>query len=267
MKPEFILAVNNEIFSKECNNYSLVTKKEENLEAITLTPFLNGIVDVKNWLKEVVDPEVIFARRNYLETNPNYRQLLPYIVVYCIENDTIKVLTYQRTKKVGETRLGGKCSIGIGGHVDLEVDMFRNNETPTIEKILHYAATREVYEEIKPSWAANFINEVNRYQDHQYIILDSTDDVGKVHAGLAYFVDISSLNEIYKGEAINVIDFKEEELTKVGFLTLEELEKLNLENWSIIVKNTLVEQQNKINKLKNREVFETKPEGQPDLEG
>ena len=266
MKPEFILAVNNEVFSKECN-YSLLTKKEENLEAITLMPFLNGVADVGKWLEEIVDPEVIFARRDYLETNPNYRQLLPYIVVYCIENDTIKVLTYQRTKKVGEVRLGGKYSIGIGGHVDLEVDMFKNNQTPTIKKILYHAARREVFEEIKPDWVVDYINDFNLYQGPQYIILDSTDDVGKVHAGLAYFADISSLNKLHKGEAIEAIDFKEEELTKVGFLTLEELEKLNLENWSIIVKNTLLDLQDKINKAKNKETIETKPLGQPDLQG
>lgn len=63
---------------------------------------------------ESLEQKSEYLEREPLETNPEYRQLIPYIVVispagYCL---------MQRCKGQGEARLLGKLYIGAGGHVE-----------------------------------------------------------------------------------------------------------------------------------------------------
>ena len=55
-----------------------------------------------------------FLPRAQAETDPAYKQIIPYVLV-TFENS---VLHYVRGKKAGEQRLVAKGSIGIGGHMN-----------------------------------------------------------------------------------------------------------------------------------------------------
>src|SRR5439155_4335758 len=58
-----------------------------------------------------------FIPRSDAESNPAYKQIIPYALV-AFENT---ILHYVRGKKAGEQRLIAKGSIGIGGHMN-EID-------------------------------------------------------------------------------------------------------------------------------------------------
>src|SRR5207247_7044352 len=55
-----------------------------------------------------------FIPRPEAETNPAYKQIIPYALIAFEKT----VLHYVRGKKAGEQRLAAKGSIGIGGHMN-----------------------------------------------------------------------------------------------------------------------------------------------------
>jgi predicted NUDIX family phosphoesterase len=59
-----------------------------------------------------------FLRRAWCEKDTRFIQLLPYIFFWKLVGDEIHIFVYQRGKGVGEGRLAGGCSIGVGGHVN-----------------------------------------------------------------------------------------------------------------------------------------------------
>jgi predicted NUDIX family phosphoesterase len=59
-----------------------------------------------------------FLRRAWCEKDTRFLQLLPYIFFWKLVGDEIHIFVYQRGKGVGEGRLAGGCSIGVGGHVN-----------------------------------------------------------------------------------------------------------------------------------------------------
>ena len=92
--------------------------------------------------------DIFIGQRAGLEVNPNYRQILPYVLVEC----NGKLFCYQRTKGIGEDRLLGKHSIGIGGHIDL-TDISHGPQAGTLDWDTTYytSVMREVMEEICPA--------------------------------------------------------------------------------------------------------------------
>ena len=183
-----------------------------------------------NTLLEVLRPFTIIAQRAGLEKNPDYLQLLPYILV---KDDTIpseeKFLMYQRTKQVGEERLGGKFSIGVGGHVEL-LDMFGAAGTDwgtkiPVDKTLVLATHREVLEE------TNIEDEITQevlQEAFKGFIIDRGDEVGKVHLGLVFVLKKSQLKT-------NLIRITDPDLVDCGFKSVAEVKEHDLERWSSIL--------------------------------
>ena len=58
-----------------------------------------------------------FAPRSEVETNPAYKQFIPY----CILRHGTRLICYRRSSAGSETRLHGLYSIGWGGHVNSRV--------------------------------------------------------------------------------------------------------------------------------------------------
>src|SRR5262249_61314811 len=59
-----------------------------------------------------------FIPRSEAETNPAYKQIIPYALIAFEKT----VLHYVRGKKAVEQRLVAKGSIGIGGHIDIKLE-------------------------------------------------------------------------------------------------------------------------------------------------
>ena len=132
--------------------------------------------DVDRYFPGVVsDPHCEFVRRSDAETDPAYKQVIPY-VIFAYEDS---VFAYRRGKSGGEERLHEQYSIGIGGHIEIDDrTLFSKDDFGYFD-----AMRREVVEEIvtdfptDPPGCAALIND------------DST-DVGRVHFGIVHIVEL-----------------------------------------------------------------------------
>jgi predicted NUDIX family phosphoesterase len=93
--------------------------------------------------------DIFIGQRAGLEVNPNYRQVLPYVLVEC----NGKLFCYQRTKGIGENRLLGKHSVGLGGHIDMSDLAWSNGRPERLywDTTYHQAIMRELLEELVPT--------------------------------------------------------------------------------------------------------------------
>ncbi len=143
-----------------------------------------------------------FMPRSHAETNPIYKQIIPYII-FTVDQ---KIFVMQRKTTASEQRLAHKYSIGIGGHMRQE-DLASND--------IFAWALREFEEEV--SYLGT--QEMSKIG----ILNDDTNDVGKVHLGMILLL---------KGNS-NQISIKDEHKSGV-LLTLAECKALytQMESWS-----------------------------------
>lgn len=154
---------------------------------------------------------VWFGPRRVLEEREDYRQIIPYIVLTVGE----RIVRYTRTPAGGETRLHGRMSIGLGGHVDLEDSKTSDNRFELLGTV-EQAAERELEEELgavtcrRRRWAG--------------LLVDNDTPVGRVHIGLIGIWDIEALPERDAEDAVG----------NVALVSLTELQENSemLETWS-----------------------------------
>ena len=153
-----------------------------------------------------------FMPRAKAETDPAFKQLIPYVV---IEHGG-KFLSYVRGTRAGETRLVGKRSIGIGGHINPADDMplfaedFRDAYLSAVQ--------REVAEEISVD---------SPHTDRIIGLLnDDSTEVGQVHLGIVH---------LWRLERAQV-SRREQMITQMEFLDLPALRRAqdSLETWSAL---------------------------------
>lgn len=162
-----------------------------------------------------IEKNHIFMDRAAAETNPLYKQIIPYLIF----NHQDRYFLMQRKSTASEQRLASKYSFGIGGHIRKE-DMQG--------KSLFDWALREFHEEI------NYEGSLD--PQPLGIINDDSTDVGKVHIGFAFLL---------KGNS-DQISIKSE-LKSGQLLTLEECKAYyeNLETWSQMIYELLINQNQK----------------------
>ncbi len=127
-----------------------------------------------------------FTPRAPAETNPELKQIIPYVVLV----HEGRVLHYVRGKKAGEQRLVAKGSIGIGGHMnDHDEGLF------ALDRAAYDAGVqREVTEELR--LGAKFTNRAVA------LLNDDSNEVGRVHLGVVHVFRLDSA-DVQKGEAMN----------------------------------------------------------------
>lgn len=143
-----------------------------------------------------------------------FPQIIPYIVV---RNQEGKILTYSRGKGT-EDRLHAFRSIGFGGHIDF-VDVF--NHLSNLISAIQVGADREITEELVAD--GNITNNIKP----DNIIIDYTNDVGKVHVGVLFDITLDEVNtDTY-------------EISDAMWLSLDEIKQSSskYENWSRLVIN------------------------------
>ncbi len=166
----------------------------------------HGLKKVENdaWIDTVLTKKE-FLPRSLMETDPTYKQIIPYLV-FTHEN---KLFMMQRQAKASETRLQSKFSLGIGGHIR-EEDI---NDADIIAW-----ARREFHEEVdyKDTFTVEPLGILN----------DDSNDVGKVHVGFVYLL---------RGDSSKISVY--EELKSGTLMNLEECAELydRMESWSQIV--------------------------------
>ena len=170
--------------------------------------------DVNKYLPIILDPKNnSFLPRSKAETDPNFKQIIPYVVI----TDGEKILHYVRGKKAGEQRLVSKGSIGIGGHINHEEDHDLSLFAFTFNvQAFQNAVEREVREElsVQGEFDARPVGLIN----------DDSTEVGKVHFGVVHVL-FRTPEQVKKNEQV---------ITQVEFIPIEELKakREQMETWS-----------------------------------
>ena len=176
--------------------------------------FGHGLAD---YLNVVLHPaNLLYLDRDFAEEAPQYKQLISY----CVLKDGDNIFRYQRTKKGGESRLHGKWSIGVGGHIN-PVDVQNTNFQDTYLAALK----RELGEEV--GIEGEFRNNILG------CIYDDSTPVGRVHFGIVHLL------ELEPGFHLHIRD---EALDNGQFIPLAYLKNHieDFENWSrLVLKNLL----------------------------
>ena len=147
-----------------------------------------------------------FMDRQAAEEDPSYKQIIPYVVL----TQKGRVFSTRRLNKGGESRLHGKLSIGIGGHINPVDETDRRS-------VLMKGLERELDEEV-------YIQRRGQLVPRGFIN-DDGNGVGAVHLGLCFSMEV-------EGE----VSVKETEKLSGAWLSLQELksEYDNMETWSQI---------------------------------
>lgn len=138
----------------------------------------------------VIDKEKEFLPRSLMETDPRYKQIIPYLI-FTHDN---KLFLMQRQAKISEQRLKNKYSLGIGGHIRKE-DLTTNNIV---------------------DWSRReFQEEVNFHGSYQVkplgILNDDSNPVGQVHIGFVFLLigdssNIKVKSELKSGELLTIAE-------------------------------------------------------------
>ena len=119
---------------------------------------------------QLIEDEHVFIPRDLAETSPEFKQIIPYVIIR-YSND---YYVLRRTKKQAEKRLHDKLSLGIGGHI--------NPDAPTVLAGLKKELDEEVAVESK--YSLTFAGILN----------DDTTDVGRVHLGAVFVLEAERRN-------------------------------------------------------------------------
>ena len=154
-----------------------------------------------------------FIPRADAELDPNFKQIIPYVVLRWRD----QVFHYSRGQGATEKRLRALRSVGVGGHIN-PCD-HADGESP-----YRLGMLREVEEEI-------FLE--SKYRERCLgLINDDSTPVGQVHLGIVHVFDLDEPK----------VRRREVELIRSGFAPLAELTaaKDKFETWSQFVLNELV---------------------------
>jgi predicted NUDIX family phosphoesterase len=144
--------------------------------------------------EELIRTHQEFLPRAQMETDPRYKQIIPYLVFQ--HNDSYFVM--QRKAQATEQRLQGKLSLGIGGHI---------NPADLAGATIIDWARREFKEEVDYNGSFNV--------EFLGILNDDSNEVGKVHVGFVFLLKgdsshISPREEFKSGELMTLAACKEQ---------------------------------------------------------
>ena len=185
-----------------------------------------------------------FARRGDAERDPEFKQLIPYILFVCEDSATGRpsVFAYRRGDGQGETRLRSKWSVGVGGHINdvdagaesasaspltqtLETAQTSENapSSPFGSDLFSAGAAREIAEEVVLGAPILRFERVG-------LVNDDETEVGRVHLGV---VCVATL-------AAPELKSNEPDLAESGFRPVDELlaeidaEPERFESWTTL---------------------------------
>jgi predicted NUDIX family phosphoesterase len=126
-----------------------------------------------------IEDHGVFLERDAAEADPAYKQPIPYVAVLWGES----ILVVRRRSAQGETRLHGKMSIGLGGHIEPVDSTALSGHRGAILRGLEREIAEELALEPGSSLAApKFVGLIN----------DDSTSVGQVHVGLAFITSAAS---------------------------------------------------------------------------
>ena len=170
--------------------------------------FQGFCADADRYLKTLLDPAYTSYRpRDEMEQDPSFKQLIPYCIFRCCG----EIFSYRRDKGQGETRLLGKRSVGVGGHIStIDEEAGGSNYLEGMR--------REIEEEV-------FLDSGYRHQCVG-LINDDLTEVGKVHLGIVHIFELDAPQ----------VRPREQSIIQTGFATPTDLlrDRDQFETWSQI---------------------------------
>ncbi|MDR0337318.1 MAG: phosphoesterase [Planctomycetaceae bacterium] len=172
--------------------------------------------DAERYRRVLLSPEhVLFQPRSEAEQNPNFKQLIPYMIFSHTGTDgLVRLFQYVRGKGMGERRLHSKRSIGVGGHLSLD----DHNASVPNHDLYREGMLRELREEVVLG---------SEFTEHCVgLINDDESEVGRVHLGIVHCFDLVEPN----------VTSNEPDLIESGFVPVGDmLQDLSaFESWSSI---------------------------------
>ena len=174
-----------------------------------LGPFHGLRTDLGDRLADLLDPaHVAFRPRAAVETEPSFKQLIPYVVL----RHGDRLFHYTRGAGAGEARLRALRSVGVGGHITAEdaagaADPYRGG------------MLRELAEEVEidSSYTERVLG----------LVYDPSTPVGEVHVGVLHVLTL----------ARPAVRPREADIAAAGFAPLAELwaDRTAFESWSQFV--------------------------------
>jgi predicted NUDIX family phosphoesterase len=145
-----------------------------------------------------------FRPRSEVETDPSFKQLIPYVLLKC----GTELFRYRRAGG-GEKRLQNLWSVGIGGHISLD-------DAAGGEDAYRTGMLRELSEEVEIGcqWNERFLGFIN----------DDRTPVGSVHLGVVHLMELEA----------PVVVAREDALADAGFEAIAKVRnrKEEFETWS-----------------------------------
>jgi predicted NUDIX family phosphoesterase len=114
---------------------------------------------------EVVASHGRYARREDMERDPNYKQIIPYLVL----RDGERYFLMRRTRAGGDARLFDRWSIGVGGHLNPGDD--------------------GVFGGLRREWREELAADFEPAFSPLALLNDDTTDVGAVHLGVVFVAE------------------------------------------------------------------------------
>lgn len=135
--------------------------------------------EVDRYVSVLFDPaHTSYRPRSEVENDPSYKQLIPY-VLFCHDDGAGRETMFQYTRgmKQDESRLRGRRSVGIGGHIAV-----RDCPSNRIGSAYSEGMARELAEEvaIETPYREECIGLIN----------DDETAVGRVHLGIVHIFDV-----------------------------------------------------------------------------
>jgi len=153
----------------------------------------NGVKAVDfDWYLKTIQEKKEFTARGPVETNTNYKQIIPYLVFEFEGN----YFLMQRQSQASESRLASKYSLGIGGHLRKE-DLEGSNFFEWAQREFHEEIDYKGKLEIEPLGVLN----------------DDSNEVGQVHIGFVLLLrgnssDIKVKSELAGGQLLSLTQCK-----------------------------------------------------------
>jgi len=179
-------------------------------------------------IKQKIFSTAGFFPRSDVERDPTYRQLIPYIVIRRIEY----IDAQSQQVDVFRYKSANRTSIGIDGHINEDDFLFLQKQSIIVKAgesdwgtVLRRTCQRRIKEEIGLT-----IGNTAQFR-FMGVVRNSTDNVGKVHLGVVYVLDVGVARD-----HVSVIKLHEADLSKGEFIEWSVLKKdTTLDEWSRLI--------------------------------
>lgn len=207
----------------------------------------NETVYITPTVRELLQATPTLEDRATCETDLSKVQLIPYIALVDTSEDEPKYFVYTRGKASGENRLVGKCSIGLGGHMEEALDIKGEPKTHVARfaHLIAECAVREIEEEVGIRLShVEFVNAILpkfykfdiKFEDvlaipETSVLYTPISEVDAVHVGITFAVNV---------KPTDITDLEKDVITRGRWMTHAEIieacspgnNPIVLETWS-----------------------------------